>query len=239
MSDPERLDWKNELASQVESEGEPHPVDLLAKLMRAESGSAPRPVAVPPLTDTSLTAPHLVSSESHRTEQIPAAARALAAPPGVEEANDPTALQRTLGAIRSALPVLQRLLPLLDGNILAALAGMLTLPQAQPHAHAQPAPKPAVDLSPVEMRLTDLKTQQLELRGQMTTQDAALKKLADQLEQVREATDRYALEQEELVYELKAAGKRMNIVAFLAFALLAASIALNVVLYLQIHRLLP
>ena len=44
---------------------------------------------------------------------------------------------------------------------------------------------------------------------------------------------------QELVYELKAAGKRMNIVAFLAFALLAASIALNVVLYLQIHRLLP
>jgi len=236
MSDPERLEWTHELGPQMESEGEPHPVDLLARLMKSEASAGARPVPVAAPNDTNLAAPHLVTaSESHRPEPIPAAARALAAPPGGEEANDPTALQRTLGAIRSALPVLQRLLPLLDGNILAALAGMLTLPQAQP----QPQPKPTVDLSPVETRLADLKTQHQELRGQILTQDVSLKKLAEQMEQVREASDRYALEQEELVYELKASGKRMNVVAFLAFALLAGSIALNVVLYLQIHRLLP
>lgn len=229
MSDPDRLEWNDELGRAAE--GEPHPVELLAKLMRTESGA--RFAGSSPVSEQAFPGPHPVPVEARRTESIPAAARALAAPPVSTEASEATAMQRTLQALRSSLPLLQRLLPLLEGNVLGALAGIMA-----PQPHAQPAPKP-LDLSQVESSLADLKSQQQELRGQALAHDASLKELADQFEKVREATERQMIEQEELVDELKAAGKRMNIVAFLAFALLAASIALNVVLYLQIHRLLP
>jgi hypothetical protein len=232
MSDPERLDLKNELGLQIESEGEPHPVDLLANLIRAEA-EARHPQDSPFLmNDTNLAGAHPVSIESHHSSGIAAAARALAAPSQSAESQD--SAQRTLNAIRNALPLLQRLLPLLDGNVLASFAGALA-PQPQLH---QPAPKP-VDPPTVEGGLAGLKAQQQELRSQILGQDSALKKMTDQLDHVREATDRNTLEQQDLIEELKTSGKRMNIVAFLAFALLAASIAMNVVLYLEIHRLLP
>jgi hypothetical protein len=237
MSEQDQAGAKEETEVLTIAEGEPHPADLLANLMRAESEKAAS-ANEPKESGQSATARPV---DPRQEENIAAAARALAAQPTSAEAQDPNALQRTLVSIRNALPLLQKLLPLLDGNILGAVMGMLAhSPPPQP----PPPPPPAalaktVDLSPVEESLTELKKQNRELRGQVATQDAAIKHLAEQLEQVREATERNTHEQEDLVDELKVSGKRMNLVAFLAFALLAASIAMNVVLYLQIHRLLP
>jgi hypothetical protein len=56
---------------------------------------------------------------------------------------------------------------------------------------------------------------------------------------VREATDRNTLEQQELLEDLKAVGNKVNAFALLALGLLAASILLNVILYLHIKRVLP
>lgn len=240
MSDPEPLHVRFELDPQIESEGEPHPADLLANLLKAEADAHHSVASAPGMNDTSLAGPRGAPVESRRSASVPLAARALAAPFGSAETQENSA-QRTVQAIRSALPVLQHLLPLLDGNILTAVAGMLAphshaLPAAQPAP--QPAPKPA-DLAPVEGGIAELKVQQQEIRSQIVAQDSTLKKMSDHLEQVREATDRNTLEQQDLIEELKTSGKRMNIVAFMAFALLAASIAMNVVLYLEIHRLLP
>ncbi len=220
------------------SEGEPHPVDLLVNLVNAESGGAARRTvgsdqAIAEENPPVPTPPPPAPRESPRIEEVPAAARALAAQPSDDAAQELSGLLRAIRAVRSALPVVQKLLPLLDGNVLAAIANVLT-----PRPQALPAQK-AVDTAPLESSLADLKGQHQELRSRVQEQSASLQRITEQLEQVRGIADRNNDDLEGLVEELKAAGKKMNIVAFLGFALLAASIALNVVLYLQVHHLLP
>jgi hypothetical protein len=56
---------------------------------------------------------------------------------------------------------------------------------------------------------------------------------------VREATDRNTLEQQELLEDLKTVGSKINVFALVALVLLAASILLNVILFLHIQRVLP
>jgi hypothetical protein len=233
MSERKRRQMKEQAPSIVETESEPHPADLLANLLRAEAEAGLRPT---PASDTNLAAHPAPSAypgpvEPRRLEAVPPAARALAAPANAVQ--DASSMQKTLQSLQAVLPLLPKLLPLLDGNILGAIMAMVA-----PGPQAHPAQKP-VDLSPVEGGLADLKTQQQELRGQIQAQDSVMKKMAEQLENVREATDRNTREQEDLIDELKANSRKTNIVAFLAFVLLSASIAMNVVLYLEIHRLLP
>jgi hypothetical protein len=229
MSEPQIAEQKIEL-----SEGEPHPAEMLASLLKAESGGgARRTVAsAQAIAEDSTAAPPAPPSplEIPRIEEVPAAARALAAQPADENAEELSGLLRAIRAVRSALPLVQRLLPLLDGNVIAAITNVLApRPQAQK----------AVDTAPLETGLAELKTQQNELHSKVQEQNASLQRLAEQLDKVRDATDRNTDEQTELINELKAAGQKMNIIAFLGFALLAASIALNVILYLQIHHQLP
>ena len=73
----------------------------------------------------------------------------------------------------------------------------------------------------------------------MGEQNSSLKRVEDQLEMVREATDRNTLEQQELLEDLKTVGNKVNTFALFALGLLAVSIVLNVLLYLHIRRVLP
>jgi len=70
-------------------------------------------------------------------------------------------------------------------------------------------------------------------------QNGSLKRVEDQLEMVREATDRNTLEQQELLEDLKAVSNKMNTLAFIALGLLVVSVGLNIILYLHILRVLP
>ena len=144
-------------------------------------------------------------------------------------------MQRTLQAFRSSLPMLQKLLPLLDGNVLGTLIALLS---SQPQPQPQPAARP-VNLAPVESGISELRALEQELRGQVQAQDSTIKKFAQELAMVREAAERNSRDQEDMIEDLRANSRKTNVVAFLAFVLLAASIAMNVVLYLEIHRLVP
>jgi len=236
--------------------GEPHPADLLASLTKADNAAGERrgSEVVPPARETAnaknaapateattsnknsappvigASTPPTIDMDPRKGEAIPAAARALAAQPTESEAS---AMQRAMRALTAALPLLQRLAPILEGNILTALANVLS-----PMPHAPPPPKP-VNLSSIEEGIGELKAQHRELRTQLQDHSTSMKRLSDQVELVRQATDRNTSEQQELIDELKSAGRKMNVVALVAFALLAASIAVNVYLYFQIHRLLP
>jgi len=139
-------------------------------------------------------------------------------------------LQRILN---QAMPYVHKLLPLIDGNIATVLGNLLA---PRPPA---PAPAPVVNLEPIEDHLNALKAQHRDLRNQIVEQNSSLKRVEDQLEMVREATDRNTLEQQELMEDLKAVGNKVNLIAVVALLLLAVSIALNVLLYLHISRVLP
>jgi hypothetical protein len=148
----------------------------------------------------------------------------------------PPSMQWITNALRVALPFVQKILPLLDGNIGTAVSNVLA-----PHAHPQPhpPPPPPVNLEPLEDSLAELQTQHRDLRNQIVEQNTSLKRVEDQLEMVREATDRNTLEQQELIEDLKSVGTKVTTFAFFGLALLAISILVNVILYLHIRRVLP
>jgi hypothetical protein len=137
-----------------------------------------------------------------------------------------------MNALRLTLPLIQRVLPLLDGNVGTAVSNLL-------NPHLQTPPPPPVDLAPIEDGLAELRTLHRELRNQAVEQNSLLKRVQDQLQMVREATDHNTLKQQELLADLKAVGKKVNLFAYFALSLLGLSVLLNVVLFLQIRHILP
>ena len=87
--------------------------------------------------------------------------------------------------------------------------------------------------------MTALQTQHRELRDQVMEQNTSLKRVEDQLEMVREATDRNTLEQQELLEDLKTFGNKVKLVVIIALGLVAIGFILNLILYLHIQRVLP
>jgi tRNA/tmRNA/rRNA uracil-C5-methylase (TrmA/RlmC/RlmD family) len=96
-----------------------------------------------------------------------------------------------------------------------------------------------VDLAPIKESLAKLKIQDRELRDQIAEQNTSVKRIEDHLDRVREATDRNTLEQQELIEDLKGAGHKATFISLIGLGLLAASVAINLALYLQllpVHR---
>jgi hypothetical protein len=142
-------------------------------------------------------------------------------------------MARAMGVLKQAMPFVQKLLPLIDGNIATAVANLFA---TRPHVTP---PSPPVDLAPVHTQITELQVQHQDLRTQVMEQNASLKRVEDQLDMVREATDRNTLEQQELIEDLKAVGNKVNLFALLLFAMLIVSLVLNVMLFLHIKQVLP
>lgn len=225
---------------------------------------APEPVPVPA---PALATPAQAAPAAQRepvAPPVPTPAAPQAAPDRRLPAQQhPSTLQKAAGIIRSAIPVVQKLLPLLDGNIGSAVSNLLNPPPPPPAAPAStalvappPAP-PKLDLAPVltplkeniaelktiqsELQLAhkDLQTANVQLRDQISEQNISLKRVEDHLELVREATDRNTLEQQELMEDLKSMGSRVNLVAAVAIGLLAVSLLVNLFLFMHIQRVLP
>jgi len=194
-----------------------------------------RPLGAP-LPLGGLRRPAVAPAPAAPNRPAPAAApqgpgRAL--PDSTPAAEEPSSVQRTVNAFRAIVPIVQRLLPLLDGNFATAISNLVTQRTHVP----QIAPK--IDLAPIEAKLADLQTQRQNLRDQVAEQSAALKRVEDQLEMVREATDRNTLEQQELLEDLKTFGTKVKLVSFIGIGILVVGFALNLVLFLHIQRVLP
>jgi hypothetical protein len=157
--------------------------------------------------------------------------RALTAPSTANE--DSSAMQRAMGFLKQAAPIVARLLPLIEGNLGAAIGNLFS---GRPHGGPTQV---TVDLAPVKNQLSDLQAQQTELRSTMQEQTAGLKRVEDRLEMVREATDRNTLEQQELMEDLKVVGHKVNRIALGMSILLLASMIINLYLYYYIKRVLP
>jgi hypothetical protein len=173
-------------------------------------------------------------------------AASSSAPPAPEDPNAPkSGLQRAVDAVRSALPLVQRLLPLLEGSFANTVTALVT-PHAAPHPvaphpPAPPPPPPAqvhVDLEPVERGLAEVRSSHRELRSQVAEQNTSLKRVEDQLDHVREATDRNTLEQQELVEDLRAVGNRISAFAIVGVVLLLISLGLNIYFLVQLQHIL-
>jgi hypothetical protein len=157
-------------------------------------------------------------------------ALAKAAPPAPHR-EQPSGFDRAMGAIRVVLPVIQKILPLLDGNIASAVANILA-PRPQ-------ASQSAADGARMENALAKLQAEQRELRDQVGEQSTSIKQVAEQLELVKEAADRNTQEQRELMEDLRSVRKKVLLFAWIGLGILAISLLVNVILYLHIERILP
>ncbi|MGB7547645.1 MAG: hypothetical protein WBM14_07845 [Terracidiphilus sp.] len=177
--------------------------------------------------------PELLPTPIHSAIPLrpPTPGRALARPlQPTSPAGPPSGFQRAMGIMRGVLPLAQKILPLLDGNIASVVSNILGPP---PVAQAS-----RVDLAPIEDTLKKMRMEQLELRGRIVEQNTSLKRVADQLEMVKEATDRNTLEQQELMEDLRKMRRKASVFAWVTLGLLAASLLINVVLLLRTAGLL-
>jgi hypothetical protein len=157
--------------------------------------------------------------------------RALSTTPPPPPAEDNNAMQRAMSILKQAAPFVARLLPLIDGNVTAAVSNLLS-----PRPHAPSAP---VDLTPVHNQLSEMQLQQNDLRTSVQEQTTSIKRVEDQLELVREATDRNTLEQQEFMEDLKAVSHKVSLIAVGLSILLVLSVVVNLVLYMYVRRVLP
>ncbi len=145
-------------------------------------------------------------------------------------AGPPSGFDRAMRIMQGVLPLAQKLLPLLEGNVASAVSNILGPP---PMAQAL-----RVDLAPIEDDLKRMHMEQLDLRGKVVEQNTSLQRVAGQLEMVKEATDRNTLEQQELMEDLRRMRRRVSVFAWVALGLLGVSLLINVVLLLRTAGLL-
>ena len=140
-------------------------------------------------------------------------------------------MQRAMGLLKQAAPFVAKLLPLIEGNISTAVSNLLA---ARPQPPAAP-----VDLTPLHNQLTEIQLQHNDLRTTVQEQTTGLKRVEDQLELVREATDRNTLEQQEFIEDLRAVSHKVSLIAVGLSILLVLSVVVNLVLYMYVKRVLP
>jgi predicted nuclease with TOPRIM domain len=97
--------------------------------------------------------------------------------------------------------------------------------------------------------LEELQAEHRDLRSQILEQSAGLKRVEGRLEMMEQAAARYMLQQQELLKEqrdvgirleeMKSAGRKTNIIAFVAIGLLVFSILLNVAVFIYFLHLRP
>lgn len=142
-------------------------------------------------------------------------------------------LKRVVAGLRAVLPFVKHILPLFEGNIGSSNTNLVAPAPQAPPAAMLPPPE---DLAPIQNSLVALKTQHRELRARVVAQNATLNRCDDRLKLVREATERNTLEQKELIAGLKGASNKINIAAVVALGLMAATVVINIVLYLHLLK---
>jgi hypothetical protein len=121
---------------------------------------------------------------------------------------------RVLLQLRVLLPYLSKLVPLLDGT-----------------AHQSAAVSQELHKS-----LADLQTGHREIRGQFADQVLELKRVEEQLERLREASERNTLEQQELIEDLKSFGGTIKVLAGVGLVLLLANSGLIIFLLVRLRH---
>jgi hypothetical protein len=130
---------------------------------------------------------------------------------------------RTMNAIKTVLPILQRALPLLEGNVAMTVANLL-------------APMPfggSTNLEPVERAIRSVHAEIEQIRSSHDEQSAILKRVDEQLSDLRDVADRLSARQLELTDEIHSLRRRLVVVAVLGLLLLTASLGVSIFLLLK------
>ncbi len=135
---------------------------------------------------------------------------------------------RKLEVVRSALVMAQKLLPLLEGNVMGTVSNLLT-----PSISGNVSRK---ELAAIQETLKDLEGSSLVLDGKLGEQGRVVQRLVDRLDLLKEAVDRNTLEQQELTSDARALRKKVAVMAWIGMFLLVAAVVLDVVVVLRVFR---
>lgn len=147
--------------------------------------------------------------------------------PGQSAAKPASGFQRTASAIRTLLPLVQKVLPLLDGNVALVAANLL----------ASRLQGPSVDIHPIEVELAKLRAGLTDLHDKNTENEAAFKRIGQDIESLKDALERTSLEQKEMAQEVSRLRTRMTVFSVVMVLLLIASIGVEAVLLLRGQQL--
>ncbi len=125
------------------------------------------------------------------------------------------------------LPLMQKLLPLLYGNVASVVSNvLLNRPMG-----------PAVDLEPLETAVARVRAENRELREKSTAQNAALQRIGDELELAKEALERQALAQTEMAEDLRRLRTKVAVLGWVGLGLLVVSLAGSIYLFLRVQQI--
>ena len=137
-------------------------------------------------------------------------------------------LAKTIGVLRTMLPLAQKVLPLIDGRIGTVVSNLIA-PHMSPSQGLQ-------TLLPLQQSLAKLEKQQMELRALVVGQNAALEQIDLQLEAVRKLTEEIGERQRSLAAGLEKMSREVNLIAVAGLVLLAVLLTLNVVILVHVRR---
>jgi len=132
-------------------------------------------------------------------EPEPQAAHESPAPTALAHARTqqkPSGFQRAIGVAKTVLPLVGKILPLLEGNVVATASNLLT---ASPHE---------VDLKPLEEAIARLEADQRALTFHTGEHKRTLRRLQDELDALQEAVQKNAADQALLVEQVAKIAKR-------------------------------
>ena len=149
----------------------------------------------------------------------PAATTALARP----APSKPSAFDRVVNVAKTVLPLVGKMLPLLEGNVVSAASNLLANHPVQ-----------GVNLKPLEDSIARLQADQRALTFHTSEQKRAIQRLEDDFAALQEAVEKNAADQAELIEHVAKLAKRTSSFMRLVIILLRASILFTALLCVRI-----
>ncbi len=176
----------------------------------ARNQASPRAVILP-----RAEAPPRIQEASLPTPASTALARPM--PP------KPTRLERAMSVARTVLPIVGKMLPLLEGNVVGAASNLFAN-----------RPMHEVDLKPLEESISRLQSDHRALAFHSGEQKRALQRLEDDFATLQEIVQKNAADQAELIEHVAKLAKRTSSFMRLVTILLVISILFTVLLCVRI-----
>lgn len=198
--------------------------DASARLVSPpESNSVPKSPQPQPANAKTSRAQASLPAPADPAPTAAAAAPAVAALARVQkQPPKPTKLERALGVARTVLPMVGKMLPLLEGNVVSAAANLMS---------GRPA---EVNLKPLEDAIAGLQTDQRALGFHTSEHKRAIRRLEDELVAVQESVQKNAELQAELIEQVAKQAKRTSSFMRLVTVLLLLSILFTALLCVRI-----
>jgi len=186
---------------------------------------APPRIQEAPLPITPATpAPSAQPAPSSRPRSGPSSASTALARPMPPK---PTTFQRAIGVARTVLPLVGKMLPLLEGNVVGAASNLFAN-----------RPMHEVDLKPLEESIARLQSDHRALAFHSSEQKRAIQRLEDDFAELQEAVRKSAADQAELIEHVAKLAKRTSSFMRLVTILLIVSILFTALLCVRIAYLI-